>query len=117
MRRSDSEIIRNLEMKIARLEKQSSPKVHGRLVLVTEDYEADRFPTQTIPVSGVREIKKAIKEYDLTEASHESYSDSISLTPSDRGESQGYESIELVLSKENIAMQFMDRLGIEVRNY
>ncbi len=117
MRRSASEVIRDLEMRIARLEKQSSPKVRGTLVLVTEDYEADRFPEETIPVSGVREIRKAIKDYDLTEASHEPYSDTISLIPSDRGESQGYDSIKLVLSKENIAMQFMNRLGIKVRNY
>ncbi len=117
MRRSATEVIRDLEQRIARLEKQSSPKVRGRLVLITEDHEADRFPTQTIHVSGVREIRKAIKDYDLTEASHEPYSDDIRLIPSDDGESQGYERIELVLSKENIAMQFMNRLGIKVRNY
>ena len=114
MRRTASEIISDLEGRIARLEKQSSVKVGGHLTLITEDEQGD-FHREEKYISGIRELRKAIQEYHLTRAYTERYSsDEITLVPSDNGESQGYEQIELVLSKENIARQFMDRLGIKL---
>tara|TARA_A100001388_G_scaffold272336_1_gene252483 strand:+ start:775 stop:1125 length:351 start_codon:yes stop_codon:yes gene_type:complete len=114
MRRSASEIISDLETRVARLEKQSRAKVSGHLTLVTEDDQGD-FHREEKYISGIRELRKAIQEYDLTRAYTERYgSDEITLSPSDGGESQGYEHINLVLSKEDIARQFMDRLGIKL---
>lgn len=115
MRRSASEVVRNLESRIARLEKQSSVKIGGHLTLITEDEQGD-FHTEEKYISGIREIRKTMQEYELTRAYHEKFrSDEITLIPSEHStEEQGYERIELVLSKENIARQFMDKLGIKL---
>ena len=118
MRRSASEVIRELENRIAHLEKQSRAKVGGLLTLITEDDEGN-WHREEKRISGIREIRKTMQEYHLTYAYHEKFrSDEITLIPVDHmTEEQGYEKIELVLSKEGIVRQFMDRLGVKVQEW
>ena len=114
MRRTASEIINSLESRIAKLEKQSSPKVYGRLELMTEEQVDANTDGEIRRLSGVREIKKAINDYNLTEVLSERFTDEIKLIPSDYGESQGYEAVALYLSKENIVNHFFIKLGVNV---
>jgi hypothetical protein len=113
MRKTASEDIRNLESRIAKLEKQSRNEALARLELMADGSYAFR-ESGTVYYYTLREIKKAIKDWNLTEVLSERSSDEIKLIPSDHGESRGYDSIGLYLSKENIVKRFVINLGINV---
>ena len=114
MRRTASEVLRSLEMRVATLEKQSASKVGGVLTITTENFEGD-VSHEHIRLSGIREIQKAVREHNLTRVLSEPYRDDEILLVGEE-EMIGTDEVRktLKLAKESIASNFVAKLGLRM---
>ena len=120
MRRTASSVLRDLEIRIAQLEKESgSSQLTATLHLTSYDENDDPIIEKRI-LKGIREISQAIKDYNLTNvvSIYRFKIDSITLRPPSFEEEErlGYKHISLEIQAFSIVKKFVeDELGLKTR--